>query len=106
MGRYFGVARKCLAVVFLASVSLTSNIYLFQEDEDRRQLADVLCTLRISQFVFIGAGGIWYFKFYPGGMATVFSFLSCHQGVVLLVAISLTSYLVMLVTWLEIRRIH
>merc|ERR1711862_1070358 len=106
MGRYFGVARKCLAVVFFASVSLTSNIYLFQEDEERRRLADVLCTLRISQFVLVGASGMWYFKFYPGGMSQVFSFVLLHKGAVLIVAISLSSYLVMLVMWLEIRRIQ
>jgi len=106
LARYFGVARKFLAVVFFACVSLTSNIYLFQEDEDRRRLADVLCTLRISQFVFLAAGGMWYFKFYPGGMASVFSFVLVHKGVVLIAAISFFLYLIMLVMWLEIRRIH
>jgi hypothetical protein len=106
LARYYGVARKFLAVAFFASVSLTSNIYLFQEDEERRRLADVLCTLRIAQFVVLGGLGLWYFKFYPGGMSHVFSFVLLHKGVVFMLALSLTLYLICLVMWLEIRRIQ
>uniref|UniRef100_A0A6U6V2T3 Sphingomyelin synthase-like domain-containing protein n=1 Tax=Zooxanthella nutricula TaxID=1333877 RepID=A0A6U6V2T3_9DINO len=104
--RCMGVAKKFLAVSFLALISLTSNVYLFQKDEERRRTADMLLLGRTGELFVFFAGCAWYFKFYPGGMHLLLQFASFHKGSCSLLVISSLVYLLLLAVWLEIRRVH
>lgn len=104
--RCLGVAKKCLSVGFLAMISLTSNVYLFQKDEDRRRLSDVLLLGRTAELFVFCAAVVWYFKFLPGGMHEILLFVGSHQGAIVILATSLGVYLINLAVWLEIRRVQ
>mmetsp|Transcript_5174 Transcript_5174/g.15196 ORF Transcript_5174/g.15196 Transcript_5174/m.15196 type:complete len:732 (-) Transcript_5174:110-2305(-) len=95
---------KCWATLLFAAVSIFTNINLFERNKEHRRIADVLCTVRLLEFLFGGAMGMYYVKFYPGGMAALSVFVGDTMGMTAILASSVVLYLVLIVVWLEVRR--
>jgi len=104
--RCLAVSKKFLAVCFCSLISMASNVYLFQKDEDRRRLADLLLVVRTSELLVFCAALVWYFKFLPGGMHIILQFASDHTGACALLVVSLVIYFLNLAIWLEIRKVQ